>query len=64
MIWYDIYIHGFFLLLESPRGFTEEENEENITGTSEWWNWFGRTPNYRDSRINHMFRNTFPMRDN
>ena len=32
MIWYDIYIHGFFLLLESPRGFTEEENEENITG--------------------------------
>ena len=25
---------------------------------------FGRTPNCRDSRINHMFRNTFPMRDN
>ena len=26
--------------------------------------WFCRTPNCRDSRINHMFRNTFPMRDN
>ena len=25
---------------------------------------FGRTPNCRDSRINYMFRNTFPMRDN
>ena len=25
---------------------------------------FGRTPNCRDSRINHIFRNTLPMRDN
>ena len=32
--------------------------------TREWCNLFGRTPNCRDSRINHMFRNTFPMRDN
>ena len=32
--------------------------------TREWCNRFGRTPNCRDSRINHMFRNTFPMRDN
>ena len=32
--------------------------------TTEWSNLFGRTPNCRDSRINHMFRNTFPMRDN
>ena len=31
--------------------------------TREWFNWFGRTPNYRDSSINHMFRNTFPLRD-
>ena len=32
--------------------------------TREWCNLFSRTPNCRDSRINHMFRNTFPMRDN
>ena len=32
--------------------------------TREWCNRFGRTPNCRDSRINHMFLNTFPMRDN
>ena len=32
--------------------------------TRELCNLFGRTPNCRDSRINHMFRNTFPMRDN
>ena len=32
--------------------------------TREWCNLFGRTPNCCDSRINHMFRNTFPMRDN
>ena len=32
--------------------------------TRELCNWFGRTSNCRDSRINHMFRNTFPMRDN
>ena len=32
--------------------------------TGEWCNLFGRTPNCRDSRINHMFRNTFPMLDN
>ena len=32
--------------------------------TREWCNLFGPTPNCRDSRINHMFRNTFPMRDN
>ena len=31
--------------------------------TREWCNPFGRTRNYRDSRINQMFRNTFPMRD-
>ena len=30
----------------------------------EWCNRFGLTPNCRDSRINDMFRNTFPMRDN
>ena len=30
----------------------------------EWCNLFGSTPNSRDSRINHMFRNTFPMCDN
>ena len=32
--------------------------------TRDWLNRFGRTPNCRDSRINHMFGNTFPMRDN
>ena len=32
--------------------------------TREWCNLFGRTPNRSESRINHMFRNTFPMRDN
>ena len=32
--------------------------------TREWFNRFGRTPNCRDSRINDIFRNTFPMRDN
>ena len=32
--------------------------------TREWFNRFGPTPNCRDSRINHMFGNTFPMRDN
>ena len=32
--------------------------------TREWCNLFGITLNLRDSRINHMFRNTFPMRDN
>ena len=32
--------------------------------TREWCNLFGRTPNCRDSRINLMFRNTFPMLDN
>ena len=32
--------------------------------TREWCNRFGRTPNCRDSRINHMFRKTFAMRDN
>ena len=32
--------------------------------TREWCNRFGRTPICRDSRVNHMFRNTFPMRDN
>ena len=32
--------------------------------TREWWNRFGRTPNCRDSRVNHLFRNTFPMPDN
>ena len=32
--------------------------------TREWFNRFGRTPNCRDSRINHIFRNTFRMRDN
>ena len=26
-------------------------------------NLFGHTPNCRDSRINNIFRNTFPMRD-
>ena len=30
----------------------------------EWSNRFGCTLNCRDSRINHIFRNTFPMRDN
>ena len=32
--------------------------------TSEWCSLFGRTPKCRDSRVNHLFRNTFPMRDN
>ena len=32
--------------------------------TREWCNRFGLTPNCRDSIINHMFRNTFPMHDN
>ena len=32
--------------------------------TIEGYNRFGRTPNCRDSRINDMFRNTFPMLDN
>ena len=32
--------------------------------TREWCNRFGLTSNCRDSSINHMFRNTFPMRDN
>ena len=32
--------------------------------TKEWCNPFGRNPNCRDSRINHMFGNTFPMREN
>ena len=32
--------------------------------TRECCNRFGRTQNCRDSRINRMFRNTFPMRDN
>ena len=32
--------------------------------TRELCNRFGPTPNYRDSNINDMFRNTFPMRDN
>ena len=32
--------------------------------TREWCNRFSRTPNCRDSRINRMFCNTFPMRDN
>ena len=32
--------------------------------TRDWCNRFVRTPNCRDSRINHMFRNIFPMRDN
>ena len=32
--------------------------------TSELCNRFGRTPNCGDSRINHMFRITFPMPDN
>ena len=32
--------------------------------TREWWNQFGLTPNCRDSRINDMFRNTYPMLDN
>ena len=32
--------------------------------TREWCNRFGRTPICRDSRVIHMFRNTFPMRDN
>ena len=30
--------------------------------TREWCNLFGRIPNCRDSMINHIFRNTFPMR--
>ena len=33
-------------------------------GTRECCNRLGRTPICRDSRINHMFRNTFPMRGN
>ena len=32
--------------------------------TREWCNPFGRNPNCRDSRINHMFGNAFPMRNN
>ena len=32
--------------------------------TREFSNHLGRTPICRDSRVNHMFRNTFPMRDN
>ena len=31
--------------------------------TNECFNRLGRTPICRDSRVNHMFRNTFPMRD-
>ena len=32
--------------------------------TREFCNRLGRTPICRDSRVNHVFRNTFPMRDN
>ena len=32
--------------------------------TRECCNRLGRTPICIDSRVNHMFRNTFPMRDN
>ena len=32
--------------------------------TTEWCNRLVRTPNCRYSRVNHMFRYTFPMRDN
>ena len=31
--------------------------------TREWFNRLGRTPICRDTMINHMFRNAFPMRD-
>ena len=33
-------------------------------GTRECCNRIGRTPICRDCRVNHMFRNTFPIRDN
>ena len=32
--------------------------------TREWFDRFGRTPNCKYSRINHIFRNTFPIGDN
>ena len=31
--------------------------------TTEYCNRIGRIPICRDSMVNHMFRNTFPMRD-
>ena len=35
----------------------------DLVCTREWCNRLGRTPIYRDFRVNHIFHNTFPMRE-
>ena len=46
----------------------KERKKENLPPypwcTREYCNRLGRTPICRDSRVNHMFHNTFPTLDN